>query len=110
MSMWRWLIAASSAAIYCRLTAAASDACPFTMSPRYDLPVAAGDWSYRLVAVGLSRPRSILFDTNGSLLVVDSGVGIVRLTLDDRGGTCLAVKDKKTLISSKEVQFVVQSS
>ncbi|CRK13859.1 hypothetical protein BN1723_002076 [Verticillium longisporum] len=62
-------------------------------------PVVADGWSFGLVASKLSRPRSILFDSNGALLVVDSGVGIKRLLLEDEGGTCIYANNGSVILN-----------
>jgi glucose/arabinose dehydrogenase len=69
----------------------------------YPAPVVADGWSYRLVAEGFTKPRGILFDSDGALLVVDSGVGLLRLTLRDNNGTCLAVDENTTLLENEDV-------
>nr|6H7T_A Chain A, Soluble quino protein glucose dehydrogenase [Trichoderma reesei RUT C-30] len=65
----------------------------------YPAPVAADGWEYRLISTGLTAPRSIVFDSTGGLLVLDAGVGVRRLTLQDNGGTCLSVTANATLIA-----------
>jgi len=79
-----------------------SSACP-TPSPSYPAPVVASGWQAQLVATGLSSPRSILFDTNGHLLVVQAGYGVVNLELADHGGTCVSVAHKTYVINSTDV-------
>ncbi|EYB21428.1 hypothetical protein FG05_09272, partial [Fusarium graminearum] len=44
------------------------------------------------------RPRGILFDSEGALIVIDSGNGILHFELEDGGGTCLQVTKKTTLL------------
>ncbi|KAL8727924.1 MAG: hypothetical protein Q9181_005525 [Wetmoreana brouardii] len=56
-----------------------------------------------LVATGLTKPRSIAFDTAGNLMVVESGAGITNLVLQDDGDTCLSVKDRKVVIKNSGV-------
>jgi len=53
-----------------------------------------------LVATGLTTPRSIEFDTNGNLLVVESGLGLTSLVLQDNGGACLTVKSSQMVIQN----------
>lgn len=65
--------------------------------------VAAKGWSYRVVANGFKRPRGIMFDNNDGLLVIDSGAGLVHLSLKDDGGTCVSVSDNKTLVDNEMV-------
>ncbi|KAK7426010.1 hypothetical protein QQZ08_007458 [Neonectria magnoliae] len=103
-------VAFTNAVFFVSSAAAASDSCSNDLSVAYDNPVAADGWSYRLVANELDRPRGILFDTEGALLVVDSGVGIVHLSLQDDGGTCLQVKEKKTLVKNEDLNHGIALS
>ncbi|CAI4219511.1 unnamed protein product [Parascedosporium putredinis] len=73
------------------------------IKPDYDAPVAHGGWEYRIIANDLRRPRGIVVDSQGALLVVDSGVGIKRLVLDDKGGTCFSVKEQETLVGASDL-------
>lgn len=57
-----------------------------------------------LVATGLTKPRSIQFDSAGNLLVVQSGAGVANLVFQDDGGVCLSVKSQKTVIDASEVR------
>lgn len=81
-----------------------SSACP-TFSPAYPAPVVAAGWQAQLIATGLSTPRSILFDSNGHLLVVQSGQGVVNLELADNGGICVSVAHKTYMINSTDVSI-----
>ncbi|KAF7561532.1 hypothetical protein G7046_g2616 [Stylonectria norvegica] len=74
-----------------------------TLQTTYPAPVAADGWSYRLVATNFTRPRGILFDSEGGLIVVDSTVGLVHLALTDDGGTCVSVKERTTLVRNKDL-------
>ncbi|CAK9783793.1 soluble quino protein glucose dehydrogenase [Cutaneotrichosporon oleaginosum] len=73
--------------------------CSNDIQPAYDHPVPAAGWSWRLIANGLTKPRSITFDSAGALLVLDEGAGINRLVLQDDGGTCLRVKEKTVVVA-----------
>jgi glucose/arabinose dehydrogenase len=77
-----------------------------SLKTSYAAPVAADGWSYRLVATELSRPRGILFDTEGALIVVDTGVGLVHLELEDQGRTCLRVRKKTVLLENEDVNHL----
>lgn len=66
-------------------------------------PSVASGYQAKLVATGLTKPRSIEFDTSGNLLVVQAGAGIESLQLQNDGGTCVSVKSQKTLIDASEV-------
>ncbi|GMK57986.1 hypothetical protein CspeluHIS016_0500180 [Cutaneotrichosporon spelunceum] len=73
--------------------------CSNNLQPEYDNPVPAQGWSWRLVANGLTKPRSITFDSAGALLVLDEGAGVNRLVLQDDGNTCLSVKEKTVVVA-----------
>lgn len=69
----------------------------------YPAPEAADGWRYRLVAEGLTKPRGILFDSEGGLLVVDGGVGLLHYSFSNDGGTCVSVRENTTLIENEDV-------
>ncbi|CAO1605060.1 hypothetical protein XANCAGTX0491_008594 [Xanthoria calcicola] len=56
-----------------------------------------------LVATGLTKPRSIAFDTAGNLIVVESGAGISKLALQDDGGNCLSVRERAVVVQNREL-------
>lgn len=84
-------------------TTSAAGACPTVLTPSYEAPVVGSGWTAQLIATGLTKPRSLTFDQNGALLVVQQGSGIVRITLTDDGGTCLAVNDISTVVENSDV-------
>lgn len=92
-------------AIFCsaQSTTSAAGACPTVLTPSYEAPVVGSGWTAQLIATDLNKPRSITFDQNGALLVVQQGSGIVRLTLTDNGGTCLAVNKTSTVVENSDV-------
>lgn len=59
-----------------------------------------------LVATGLTKPRSIQFDDNGNLLVVQQGKGIVALDFQDDGGTCLSAKSSTNVVDNAAVSVI----
>jgi len=77
-------------------------------------PVLANGWEHKLIVKGLTKPRSILFDSEGNLLVIQQGAGLIHLAFDDGGSTCLDVAKKTFLINSTEVshfyEFCVRCS
>jgi hypothetical protein len=87
------------------LTALAATDCPSNLSSAYPTPIIADGWSFQLVATGLSSPRGILFDSNGGLLVVQQGVGVIYLALSDDGNGCVGVSKTTTLINSTAVRL-----
>ncbi|KAL2353962.1 hypothetical protein BJ546DRAFT_88896 [Cryomyces antarcticus] len=82
--------AASSVGVLAQSTASTS-ACSTSITPSYAAPSVAAGYEARLIATNLTKPRSVLFDANGNLLVVQQGKGIVSLNLTDNGGACLSV-------------------
>ncbi|KID93103.1 L-sorbosone dehydrogenase [Metarhizium guizhouense ARSEF 977] len=99
-----WAASATAQFIPSILGSRDGSGCPNTLAVSYPAPVAAKGWTYRLVAKGFKKPRSIVFDDNGGLLVVDAGVGLYRLTVDqDKGETCVVMSSPKTLVNSTEL-------
>ncbi|KAF2271537.1 uncharacterized protein EI97DRAFT_504937, partial [Westerdykella ornata] len=73
--------------------AAASAECPSsTIEPLHARPSVASGWSARVVASGLTRPRRMVFDGEGGLLVVEWGVGIARVRVG--GGGCVGMGEE----------------
>jgi hypothetical protein len=68
-------------------------------------PSIASGYEYAVVATGLTKPRSLQFDSAGNLLVLEAGSGLSSHKVQDNGGTCVSVTDSKTLIDDKEVSF-----
>lgn len=79
--------------------------CATTLKSSYPAPIVSDGWEAQLIVQGLSAPRSILFDSNGGLLVVQQGAGIVHLVFNDSGSTCLEVSKKTYLINSTAVRI-----
>lgn len=86
-----WLQSTSAQTVTCNLT------------PDYTAPVAATGWESKLIVTGLSRPRSILFDSEGALLIVQARTGILHLRLADGNGTCLRVAEQSELVTDPQV-------
>lgn len=85
-------------------TSSASGACPTVLTPSYSAPVVGSGYVAQLIVKGLKKPRGLLFDSNGALLVVQQGTGIVHITFSDNGGTCLVVKKTTKLIDDSNVR------
>jgi|SRR5450432_628438 len=104
---WSFLIAAILSGLLFAIhataqTSTSSSACP-TISPTYAAPVLASGWEAQLVVNDLKHPRSILFDGNGHLLVVQGGDGIINMEFADNGGSCLTVAKMTYVVNSTEV-------
>ena len=85
-----------------------SSSCETTLTPTNSIkPSIASGYRAALVATGLTDPRSIAFDSAGNLLVVQAGVGIESLQLQDNGGTCVSIKSKKTVLQASAVSRVL---
>jgi glucose/arabinose dehydrogenase len=87
------------------VAAAAQTQCSNILVPAYSPPVVASGWQAQLVAGGLTKPRSIAFDSTGALLVLESGKGISRHRFTDNGGTCLASNHSHMLVDLTTVGF-----
>ncbi|CAN8098108.1 unnamed protein product [Discula destructiva] len=84
--------------------------CPTVLTPSYEPPVVGSGWTAQLFANGLTKPRGIVFDTNGALLVVQQGMGIWRVTFADYGGTCLVVNEAKAVVQDNDLNHAIQLS
>ncbi|KAI4171038.1 MAG: hypothetical protein LQ343_004575 [Gyalolechia ehrenbergii] len=92
-------------------TSAADSLCSTTLTPTKSVePSVASGYRMALIATGLTKPRSIAFDTAGNLMVVESGVGITNLILQDDGGTCVSVKDRKVVIDNNALNHGIALS
>ena len=83
---------------------AIAESCSSTLTASYPAPSIASGFTARLIANNLTRPRGILFDSVGHLLVVESGYGITSLTLSDGGGACLGVSKKQDIVKDSGVR------
>ncbi|KAK4108869.1 soluble quino protein glucose dehydrogenase [Canariomyces notabilis] len=88
---------------YAAAAAAQGTACSQVIVPSYSAPVVASGWQAQLVAGGLTKPRSMQFDSTGALLVVESGKGISRHRFTDNGGTCLASNHSHMIVELPEL-------
>ena len=87
-----------------------SQACPTSLTPKNSVkPSIASGYQMALVATGLTKPRSIQFDTAGNLLVVQQGAGVEKLTFKDNGGTCLQEQDRNTVVNNNDVGSLSRS-
>jgi glucose/arabinose dehydrogenase len=73
------------------------------LTPSYPAPVVSDGWQAQLIAQDLESPRGLLLDSEGNLLVVQQGAGIIHLEFDDGGSTCLEVRRKTYLVNSTSV-------
>lgn len=80
-----------------------ASSCSTSLTPTNSIqPSVASGYRAQLIATGLSSPRSIQFDSDGNLLVVEQTNGngsVSQLSLKDNGGTCLSVTSHTTLVT-----------
>ena len=100
------IFAASCTAQTTTSSTSSPSACPSVLVPDYQKPVVGAGWTAQLVVQGLRRPRGIIFDDKGALLVVQNGGGILHIQFEDQGGTCLFVKETKNLTTDEDVSRV----
>ncbi|KAG9230707.1 hypothetical protein BJ875DRAFT_471416 [Amylocarpus encephaloides] len=81
-----------------------------TLRPAYPAPVLSNGWSGQLIYDDLDGPRGIVFDTSGNLLVVEQGEGIVHISLNDGGTTCLNVANKRDVIDNDSLNHGIALS
>jgi hypothetical protein len=73
------------------------------ITPSYGAPLVAKGFTARIVASGLTKPRGMVFDKEGNLLVVTQGKGITALKFKDDGGICLSVEKTQVVIPDTSV-------
>jgi hypothetical protein len=81
----------------------AAGPCPTILTPSYSAPVVGTGYTYQLIVTGLTKPRGLIFDSNGALLVIQSGVGLTHISFNDNGGTCLSPSLTTLLVNDTTV-------
>jgi glucose/arabinose dehydrogenase len=67
-------------------------------------PQTARDVEFKVLVNGLSRPRGVITDSEGNVLVVEGGgKGIRRIELDDEDGLDTCVTKSAQLVDDKSV-------
>ena len=98
----------SCLSIHSTLGQSTSQACGVSLTPTNSIkPSVASGYTAALIATGLTKPRSIQFDSSGNLLVAQQGAGIEKLSFKDDGGTCLQVQDQKTVVDNRDVGLLL---
>lgn len=80
----------------------AQKSCSNTLAPATGAPILAKGFTSRVLVNGITKARGIVFDSEGNLLVVSGGRGIIGMQLKDDGGDCVSV--------AKSVSVVIDSS
>jgi len=63
----------------------------------------AAGYAAQVVATGLNRPRSVEFDSQGNLLVLEQSRGLSSHVLRDDGGVCVTIQSSKDLVLDSNV-------
>jgi glucose/arabinose dehydrogenase len=82
---------------------ALAQSCP-SLTANYPAPSVALGYEAKLVAQGLKVPRGLIFDNNNNLLVLERGTGVTSFAIDVTG-SCVTLKDKKTLVGDNTVSY-----
>lgn len=90
-SLKHWVAGLSACSIVVGTAQAQATACAKPIAPQKAAPSVAPGFRVEVVANGLRDPRSLLFDQQGGLLVVEQGRGISRLSLTG-DGACVQVE------------------
>lgn len=104
--MARLTLLSTGALLLHSIAAQSSSACSASLTASYPAPSLASGYQAQLVANRLRRPRSIIFDSEGNLLVVEAGRGITGLTFQESGNGCLSVSATKAIINDTSVSDV----
>lgn len=84
--------------------------CADVLTAPYMAPVVPHGWEAQLIANGLVNPSGLVLDTEGNLLVLESGVGFSRLVFEDTGGDgCLALASGglTSLVTGSSVSLLI---
>jgi glucose/arabinose dehydrogenase len=74
--------------------------CPaVTGGPKYAAPIVAKGFTARVVISGLTRPRGMVFDTEGNMLVMQNRKEITAFRMSNDGG-CVKVTGKSTVLDA----------
>ena len=76
-----------------------SSSCGSALQPSYPAPSLAAGYKAQLIARNLTKPRGLIVDSDGQLLVVQQQVGITSLRIQDQG-ECLTVSKKTDLVKN----------
>jgi hypothetical protein len=102
--MARLSLFATSALLLHSITAQTSSSpCAASLTASYAAPSVASGYQAKLVANNLKKPRSIIFDSEGNLLVVESGKGITSLSFKEGENGCVSASGTKEIIGDASV-------
>ncbi|KAI4193806.1 MAG: hypothetical protein LQ350_008132 [Teloschistes chrysophthalmus] len=84
-------------------SAPASSSCESELHPSYPAPSLAPGYKAQLIFRNLTKPRGIIVDSNGNLLVVQQQVGVTSLSIEDQGKNCLRVSHNTSVIANSNL-------
>ncbi|KAF3019699.1 hypothetical protein E8E14_007112 [Neopestalotiopsis sp. 37M] len=90
--------------------AADDGACSNILTPSYSAPVVGSGWTAQLVVTGLTKPRGIVWDSNGHLLVVQQGVGLTGISFSENSTTCLGAATSGSIIDNPDLNHGIAFS
>lgn len=77
------------------------------LTPKASIATAEGV-EYKLLRTGLQRPRHLVVDTEGNLLITEAGAkGVRRVVLDDGKDLGVCIDSDDALISDANVRFPI---
>ena len=80
---------------------AGSSLCPSELKPNYSAPALAPGYRAQLIAKNLTKPRGLVFDKDGTLLVIEQQAGITSLTVE--GDDCLTVTQRTDVMRNTKL-------
>jgi glucose/arabinose dehydrogenase len=91
-------------------TVATAQECSGTVAAKGSAVSFAKGYTANVVVNKLTKPRGIIFDTEGNLLVVERGVGITAIKLNDLGLNCVSAGSKIVVIKSTSLNHGIELS
>ncbi|KAF8458524.1 hypothetical protein BDZ91DRAFT_666010 [Kalaharituber pfeilii] len=80
---------------------------------QHDYPVEivlADGWNTQLVANDLTGPRGMVLDTEGNLLVLDRGIGVVSYEIEAADNVAACLVEKKTVVADENLNHGIALS
>jgi glucose/arabinose dehydrogenase len=89
------------------LSVAMAQNCTSSIKP-ITTPAAAAGFEWDIIATNVSTPRGIIFDSQGRLLIVQSGTGILALSLSNN--SCSIITQSTTVIANTSLNHGIEFS
>lgn len=103
------LLRLAGAVLHISVANASDDSCSNVLVPSYSAPVVGSGWTAQLVVTNLTKPRGIIFDSDGHLLVVQQGVGVIGITFKNESTECLETAGSGSIINNSDVSVFLQA-